>query len=125
MDIVALHEVAMTMADQAPAKLVREEALESATHQAKNAAWYTGASAAEIAVHLTTHIALAHPWVDGNKRTAVMAGIQFALINGAGDQPVAQMLKYGDLLLNYIESDHETRESVFAEFVQFVDGWFD
>src|SRR5699024_10973186 len=99
MDIVALHDEAMTLADEAPTALVRKEALESATHQAKNAAWYMDASAHEIAVHLTTHIAMAHPWVDGNKRTAVMAGLQFALINGARDPSTEEYIAYADLLL--------------------------
>lgn len=115
----------MSMADQAPAALVRAEALESATHQAKNAAWYMSASASELAVHLTTHIAMAHPWVDGNKRTAVMAGVQFALINGASDPSKVELVAFADLLLKYIEADQNQRELVFAEFVRFVDGWFD
>lgn len=124
LDIVALHEAAMSLSDQTATALVREEALESATHQAKNAAWYMGAEIPEITVHLTTHIAMAHPWVDGNKRTAVMAGIQFALINGARDASSKEMHEFADLLLKYIEADSEERQNVFAEFVQFVDGWF-
>ena len=123
-DIVALHEIAMEMSDQPRAARVREDALESASHQAKNAAWYMGANAAEIAVFLATHIALAHPWVDGNKRTATMAGIQFALYNGAADPTSEEMIIFGDLLLKYIEADHDDRKAVFAEFVQFVEGWF-
>lgn len=114
----------MELADQTPAALVREKALESAAHQARNAAWYLGASVSEIVVHLTTHIALAHPWVDGNKRTAMMAGVQFALINGARDPGKDEYIAYADLLLTYIEADHESREKIFAEFVKFVDGWF-
>lgn len=123
MDIIALHEAAMSLSDQTPAALVREETLESATHQARNAAWYMGAEAPELAVHLATHIAMAHPWVDGNKRTAVMAGIQFAIINGARDPSSDEMHDFADLLLKYIEADQDSRESIFAEFVQLVDGW--
>lgn len=125
MDIVALHEQAMILSEQAPASLVREEALESATHQAKNAAWYAGASVSEIAVYLTIHIAMAPPWIDGNKRTAVMAGIQFTLINGANDQSTESYTEFADLLLNYIEADKDSRETIFKEFVEFVNGWFD
>ncbi len=123
-DIVALHEIAMEMSEQPRASLVREDALESATYQAKNAAWYMGANAAEIAVFLATHIALAHPWVDGNKRTATMAGIQFALYNGAADPAPEAMISFGDLLLKYIEAGHDDRQNIFAEYVQFVSGWF-
>lgn len=122
--IIALHEAAMKLTGDPPAGLVREEALESATHQAKNVAWYMGASLPEVAVHLTTHIALAHPWVDGNKRTSVMSGIQFLLINGAPDPSVDEVIAFADLLLRYIEADHNGRDAVFADFVRFVDTWF-
>lgn len=122
--IIALHKAAMEMTGEGPAGLVREEALESASHQAKNAAWYLGAAVPEIAVHLTTHIALAHPWVDGNKRTSVMAGVQFLLINGAHDPSVAEVTEFADLLLKYIEADHDDRDAVFADFVTFVKTWF-
>ena len=120
LQIIALHEEAMEMAGDPPAALVRVDALESAAAQAKNAAWYLGAGVAEIAVHLTTHIALAHPWVDGNKRSAVMAGLQFLMYNGAQDPSEDDATRYADLLLKYIESDQQTRVAVFAEFVEFV-----
>lgn len=124
-DVVSLHEDAMLMADQPPAALIREDLLESALSQAKQVAWYTEASPAELAVHLTTHIALAHSWVDGNKRTASYAGLQFAARNGAKDPSLEQMLQFGDLLLKYIEASHEGRNAVFAEFVKLVENWFD
>ena len=123
-DIIALHRAAMEMTGDGPAGLVRHEALESATHQAKNAAWYLGAAVPEIAVHLTTHIALAHPWVDGNKRTSVMAGVQFLLINGAHDPSEGEVTEFADLLIKYIEADHDGRDAIFAEFVHFVETWF-
>lgn len=125
MDIIALHEDAMAMSEQPSAALVRPEALESAAAQSKNVAWYMGGSPAELTVHLCTHIALAHPWVDGNKRTAAYAGVQFAGLNGAKDPTPEEYITYADLLLKYIEADQKGREAVFKKFVEFVDGWFD
>ena len=125
MQIIALHEEAMKLLGEGPARLVREDALESAVHQARNAAWYLEASVPEIAIHLATHIALAHPWVDGNKRTSVMVGIQFLLINGARDPSNGEIMAFADLLLQYIEANHDGRDAVFAELVSFVETWFD
>lgn len=121
-DIIALHDDAMAMADQPSAALVRPEALESAVAQAKNIAWYMDDTPAELTVHLCTHVALARAWVDGNTRTAAYAGVQFAGINGGKDPSPEEYIQYADLLLKYIEGDQDTREEVFKEFVEFVDG---
>lgn len=124
MDAVALHEQVMAASQQAPAALVRPESLESAVHSARNLAWYEGASLSAIAVHLTIHIALAHPWVDGNKRTASTLGIILLRLNGARQATATEALEFGKLLIKYIEAEHDARESVLDEFVGFVDGWF-
>ncbi|MCA9834538.1 MAG: Fic family protein [Thermomicrobiales bacterium] len=124
MDIVALHEAAMEMSDQPATALVRPESLESAVAQTKQLAWYMNAEAPELSVHLATRIALAHPWVDGNKRTASLAGVHFAAINGARDPDADDVIGFANHLLHYIECDHEAREVAFAEFVAFIEQWF-
>lgn len=124
-DVTALHEQVMAASQQEATRLVRPEALESAVHAARNLAWYEGTAAAETAVHLATHIALAHPWVDGNKRTAATAGILFARYNGARQATADEALRFGQLLIRYVESDHKNRVTVLREFIDFVDGWFD
>lgn len=115
----------MPASKQDATDLVRPEALESAVHSARNLAWYEGAGASAISAHLAIHIALAHPWVDGNKRTAATAGILFARYNGARQATADEALQYGQLLIKYVESTHDDRIAVFKEFVEFVDGWFD
>lgn len=124
LDIIALHDDAMKMSDQEPATLVRRDSLKSAAEQAKHVAWCTNAGVAEITVHLTTHIAMAYSWVDGNKRTAVYAGLLFAGINGSSDPSAADMLTFANFLLRYIEAEHESRDAQFADFVTFVETWF-
>ncbi|MCO5216620.1 MAG: type II toxin-antitoxin system death-on-curing family toxin [Thermomicrobiales bacterium] len=124
MDIVAIHADAMEMADQAPAALVRADLLESAAAHAKQVAWYTGAGIPEVVVHLTTRVALAHAFVDGNKRTASYAGLQFAATNGGRDPSPREMIAFADHLIAYIEADPADREAAFAEFVAFVEQWF-
>lgn len=124
-DVIALHEQVMAASNQPATSLVRPEALESAVHSARNLAWYNGASAPEISVHLAIHISLAHPWVDGNKRTAATAGVLLARLNGARSLSSAESLEFAKHLIRYIEADHQTRESVLAEFVKLVEVWFD
>lgn len=123
-DVVALHEQVMAASNQSPAALVRPEAMESAVHSARNLVWYNGASAAEVAVHITIHLALAHPWVDGNKRTAAAAGIMTARYNGARQATAKEALEFAHLLIRYVESDHDHRETALVQFVAFVQGWF-
>ena len=62
--------------------LVREEnLLGSALTAPKNAAYYEGADIVLQAATLIERLALNHPFVDGNKRTALIAGNTFLLIN--------------------------------------------
>lgn len=123
-DVIAIHDQVMAASNQEPARLVRPDALESAVHSTRNLAWYEGASAAEISVQLTIHLSLAHPWVDGNKRTAATAGILLARYNGARQLKSAEALAFGQLLIRYVESSQEGRTALLPEFVQFVEGWF-
>lgn len=124
-DAIAIHRQVMAASDQNAAQLVRPEALESAVHSARNLAWYEGASAAEIAVHLTIHLSLARPWMDGNKRTAATAGIILARYNGARQLTSDEALAFGQILIRCVESNTEERDALLPEFVQFVEGWFD
>jgi death-on-curing family protein len=56
--------------------------LESAVHRAENVAHYGGADLVEQAAALCNGIALNHPFLDGNKRTAFAACVTFLRING-------------------------------------------
>jgi death-on-curing protein len=123
-DVIAVHIRVMAASGQTRAALVRPEALESAVHSARNLAWYERADVPAIAVHLATHISLAHPFVDGNKRTAATAGILFARYNSARAASPDEALEFGQRLIAYIEADQQGRESILAEFVAFVEGWF-
>lgn len=124
-EVIELHRRAMEMAGQAPSDLVRRDALESVIAQSKQHAWYTRATIPELAVYITTRIALAHAFVDGNKRTAAYTGLQFLGQNGARDPDEDELISFGNWLLKYVESDHEVRESVLIEFTDFVEGWFE
>ncbi|MBA2676905.1 MAG: type II toxin-antitoxin system death-on-curing family toxin [Ktedonobacteraceae bacterium] len=55
--------------------------LESALAAPKNAGYYEGADLVTQAATLIERLALNHPFIDGNKRTALIAGSTFLFIN--------------------------------------------
>ena len=65
------------------AGLLRDNAaLESALNRPKMAAYYQQADIAEQMAVLVDGIAMNHPFIDGNKRTALVTGIAFLRANG-------------------------------------------
>lgn len=81
-DLIAINGE-MLRAMQGGALGVRDEGLlESAALRPRMAAHYEGADLAGQAATLIAGIALAHAFVDGNKRTALLAGVVFLALNG-------------------------------------------
>ena len=81
-DLIAINGE-MLRAMQGGALGVRDEGLlESAALRPRMAAHYEGADLAGQAATLIAGIALAHAFVDGNKRTALLAGAVFLALNG-------------------------------------------
>jgi death on curing protein len=71
--------------------------LESAVHRARTAAHYGGAELVLQAAALANGIALNHPFVDGNKRSAWIACVTFLALNGQSLpeealEPLAELL---------------------------------
>ena len=81
-DAVALHEFVMQRTASPPAALRDEGALDSALKRPLMAAHYEDANLSRQAVLLMVGIALAHPFVDGNKRAALIVGDTFLDENG-------------------------------------------
>ena len=68
---------------QGGATLLRDRGvLESAIMRPQMRAYYEGADIVEQVATLVVALALAHPFVDGNKRTAGIAGDVFLRLNG-------------------------------------------
>ena len=89
LDVLGLHRFIMEHTGSAPTTVREEGLLESALMRPQTAAYYEGADLAMQTVLLITGIALAHAFVDGNKRTALLAGDTFLQLNGwwfAGDR---------------------------------------
>jgi death-on-curing protein len=80
-------------------------ALESAVVRPQTAAYYEGADLVSQAALLIAGIAMAHPFLDGNKRTAAASGATFLGLNGyriasVGDEYGRQV----EALVNYPDS---------------------
>ncbi len=80
LDVIAMHEELIEQTGGATG-LRDEGALESAVMRPQMAAYYEEADLVTQAVLLISGIALAHAFVDGNKRTALAAGDTFLQIN--------------------------------------------
>lgn len=80
-DVLAMNEAIMER--MSGVSLLRDEgALESAVMRPQMAAHYEDADLVTQTAMLMAGIALAHAFVDGNKRTALAAGTTFAQLNG-------------------------------------------
>ena len=85
--------------------LMDEGKLESAIMRPQMAANYEGADLARQTALLVSGIALAHAFVDGNKRTALLAGRLFLRLNGYMLE--RESLEFADAILalvNHTES---------------------
>lgn len=123
--VVALHEQAMLLAGQQPAALVREGDLDRAVHHPRVLAWYQGASLAEQAVDLAMEIGLAHAWVDGNKRTAVISLFVFLKANGVGVIESEFRRTFSDAFVATIGAKPEERASHIEGLVRMVESWME
>lgn len=81
LDAIALHDFIVERTGGMPSG-GNEALLEGALMRAQMAAHYENADVFSQAALLIAGIALAHPFPDGNKRTAVLVGDTFLLRNG-------------------------------------------
>jgi death-on-curing protein len=85
--------------------------LDSAVARAENAAVYAAADLIEQAAALANGIALNHPFVDGNKRTAFAACVTFLRVNG---HPLTDKVDH-DQLAEQLIGMHETTDRAAAD----------
>lgn len=97
-DILDIHADIMTRLGLTPQSLLREGDLRSALSRPQWAAHYNDADVISQAARLTTGIARAHGFVDGNKRTAYAALQVFLGLNDL--QLVGRRLDIGPLLVH-------------------------
>jgi prophage maintenance system killer protein len=123
-DIIAIYERAMLESDQVPAALVREDALQRAVHHPRNLAWYQAATLGEQAVDLALELALAHAWVDGNKRVSMRSFEVFLELNGI-HIPDADYRPFTDAFVATVGAKPEDRLEYVGLHVDMVQRWID
>jgi death-on-curing protein len=104
---------------QSSATLLRDRgALESAITRPRMRAHYEGSDLVDQAAVLIIGLALAHPFVDGNKRTAAIAGDAFLRLNGFRIE--AEGIKFGEALLAVVETigDRSVAETRFGDWLR-------
>jgi death-on-curing protein len=116
MDALAINE--RIMHEAGGVSLLRESgALEGALMRPQVAAHYQDADLATQAALLIAGIALAHAFVDGNKRTALVAGAVFLQLNGF--VIVSEPEEFGRQIETLV-SHREARERAMAGFVDWI-----
>lgn len=75
-DVWAINDLILRAESQSTL-LLNRGALESALQRAQTVAYYQQADVVEQVAFLIAGIAFAHAFLDGNKRTAVVAGVAF------------------------------------------------
>lgn len=85
-DVIAIH--ARSLKEHGGSDGVREAGLiESAIAAAKNAYYYGGGDLFDVGAAYAFHLAESQAFLDGNKRTAVVAALVFLAQNGVYVQP--------------------------------------
>jgi prophage maintenance system killer protein len=124
-DVIAVYFAVMEEMGEWPAALVREDALESAVHRPRMAAYYAEAGLVEQAVELGVGIALAHAWVDGNKRCAFRSMMASFLLNGFKvPQPRSETyLAIAQRLEQIVAATGDERETLKQALINELNGW--
>lgn len=82
LDVIALNDEILRRSGEPPLPVCDEGGLESALMRPQMAAHYENADLITQAAVLIAGVALAHAFVDGNKRTALAAGTVVLALNG-------------------------------------------
>jgi death-on-curing protein len=93
-------------------------ALEGAVMRPQTRAYYEGADLIAQAATLMIGLALSHPFLDGNKRTAVIAGDVFLRLNG--QRINADDIEFADELVKVVATtrDRSQAEQQFVEWLR-------
>jgi death on curing protein len=122
-DVIGIYDVAMRESGHQPEALIREDALASAVHHPRTLGYYEGADLIEQAVDLLARIALAHAWVDGNKRVAARSFEVFLALNGVRIPSVEEYLHAADALIAYVAASGDERETIARTLIDRVRRW--
>jgi death-on-curing family protein len=92
-------------------------------HHPRQLRYYEGADHVEQAVDLMVRIALAHAWVDGNKRVAVRSFEVFLALNGVRTPSPEEHIRVADTLVAFVAGEGEEREAIRRNLVVRIRTW--
>jgi death-on-curing protein len=107
-DVITLHTLIMRD-EGAPDLMLSLAGLESALQRPLTAAHYEGADLAKQTAVLISGIALAHVFVDGNKRTAAASALLFLAL--AGYQLADRSAAFGEAILALVNRDERRSQA--------------
>lgn len=87
-DVTALNDQILLRMEHRHGQLINPNVLEGALARSQQAAVFIHAGLVEQAAYVVEGIALAHAFLDGNKRTAWIAGRVFLHLNGVRFHPL-------------------------------------
>jgi death-on-curing protein len=113
LDVIAINATILTQYQETP--MVRDQGgLEGAIMRPQMAAHYENADLMTQAALLMQGIALAHAFVDGNKRTALIAGVVFLHLNGFSVASAAT--EFGQQIESLVR--HQTTSEAFTVWLR-------
>ncbi|MGI8776920.1 MAG: type II toxin-antitoxin system death-on-curing family toxin [Acidimicrobiales bacterium] len=107
-DVVALHD------SRVDARLIDEGKLDSALNRPRNIEAYGGADIHRMAAALCQGVCQAHAFLDGNKRTSLLAVAVFYALNGYDFNPSDADLLHLIVDLTTGDADAEKASSMFS-----------
>jgi death-on-curing protein len=116
-DIIYINERVLQQ-QGVQSQLLNEGILESALMRPQTSFYYQNADIITQGALLIAGIALAHPFLDGNKRTALIAGYDFFKVNGY--QIIGAPLEFAyqiEAIINHKQSLDEMM-SIFIDWLQ-------
>ncbi len=121
LDVIGIYDALCLREERPITPCVNPGGLDAALVRARNAVLYGGGDLADAAVMVAIGVAMAHPFADGNKRTATAAMYVFLRTNGRTFLfNNAEQQELAHLLVAYVaETDErEAAHDLFAAFVR-------
>jgi death on curing protein len=92
--------------------------LESAVQRARNCAYYEGGDVIDQAAALCNGIALNHPWLDGNKRSAFIACLVFLHLNDCPLAPTAYAPLGEQIIAQHERTDRSEADALLSAWLR-------
>lgn len=121
LDVISVHHALCRREERPITPCINPNGLDAALARAQNAMLYGGGDLVDAAVTVAIGVAMAHPFADGNKRTATAAMYMFLRANGRKlTLEDAEQRELARLLTTYVAEtgERDAMHNAFAAFVR-------